>query len=330
MKKNKFNKFFSLLAVIAFLIGVYFPSIASAVRPETIKICHSTASHSNPYIVNNPAKSGDVSGHDGHDGPIWFPGITVEWGDIIPPFDYDGGSYPGKNWDATGQIIYANDCDISGPTPTPTATPTATPTVTPSPLPGVLGIAKSNDKSGGASAEEIVNYTLVITNTGGQDAKVDVTDVLPGGFTYVLNSAMVGGSPQEPNMSDPGKLVWEAVSVLTSSPTAITYQALIASDISQGIYTNLATCKGFPMGEAFREVVFIAVECNVADSSVPIGVAFTYSDGLRGEVLGITTELPATGNDTKVLIMLLTMLALGASLKVVSYNMAEKKEGKNV
>jgi hypothetical protein len=50
---------------------------------------------------------------------------------------------------------------------------------------------------------------------------------------------------------------------------------------------------------------------------------------LRGEVLGAATELPATGNDTKVLIMLLTMLALGASLKVVSYNMAEKKEEKN-
>ena len=57
---------------------------------------------------------------------------------------------------------------------------------------------------------------------------------------------------------------------------------------------------------------------------------FSYSDALRGEVLGAATELPATGNDTKVLIMLLAMLALGASLKVVSYNMAEKKERENV
>jgi len=35
--------------------------------------------------------------------------------DIIPPFDYvqDGvsGHYPGKNWDATGQALFANGCD---------------------------------------------------------------------------------------------------------------------------------------------------------------------------------------------------------------------------
>ena len=71
-------------------------------------------------------------------------------------------------------------------------------------------------------------------------------------------------------------------------------------------------------------------ECEPTDSSVAIGVDFTFSDGLRGGVLGATTELPATGSDTNVLLMLYVMMALGASLKIASHNMAEKKERKNV
>jgi len=79
---------------------------------ETIDICHATGSNTNPYVTNSPAKSGDVSGHDDHNGPIWFLGIDVEWGDIIPPFDYPGGHYDGQNWDATGQEIYRIGCNI--------------------------------------------------------------------------------------------------------------------------------------------------------------------------------------------------------------------------
>ena len=196
-----------------------------------------------------------------------------------------------------------------------------------------LTLIKSNDKSGGASGGDEVNYTLEVTNTGDWDVLVDVTDVLPGGFTYVTNSAKIDGIFQEPNLSSPGKLIWENVFVSTDNLVTITYQATISSDINQGIYTNLATCKGI-VGRVFsendREGKFGTVDCNIADSSVPIGIDFTYSDSLRGEVLGVATELPATGNDTKILIMLLTMLALGVSFKVVSYNMAEKKEEKNV
>jgi len=183
-------------------------------------------------------------------------------------------------------------------------------------------IEKSNDKFGGASAGETVNYTLVVTNSGDQDVSVNIIDVLPGGFTYVGGSAKINGIAQEPSQSG-GVLTWSNISISVSETVTITYQSTISGDIDQGVYTNLATCKGISRQEA-------DVECDIADSSVPIGIDFTYSDSLRGEVLGAATELPATGNDTKILIMLLTMLVLGASLKVVGYNMAEKKEGKNV
>jgi hypothetical protein len=103
--------------------------------PDTVTICHATGSDSNPYVVHNPAKSGDVSGHAGHTGPVWFDGIAVDWGDIIPPFDYVGGSYPGMNWTPEGIAIYEAGCAVTLPTPTPTPTPTATPTPTPTATP---------------------------------------------------------------------------------------------------------------------------------------------------------------------------------------------------
>jgi hypothetical protein len=82
-----------------------------------IDICHASRSHSNPYIINHPNKSGDVSGHAGHTGPIWYPGITVSWGDIIPPFDYlDNGvvkNFIGLNWTTEGQAVYNNGCNFA-------------------------------------------------------------------------------------------------------------------------------------------------------------------------------------------------------------------------
>ncbi len=88
---------------------------------EKIEICHATASHSNPYVVNKPAASSKIhEGHGSHTGPIWFEGIQVEWGDIIPPFDYPGGSFPGLNWTDAGQAIYDNGCKaVEGEDPTP-------------------------------------------------------------------------------------------------------------------------------------------------------------------------------------------------------------------
>jgi hypothetical protein len=89
------------LAAITLLSGVFLSS-AHAVTTNKVDICHATASNTNPYITNQPDKSGDVAGHDGHNGPIWFSGITVAWGDIIPPFDYQSNDVIGTHLDCTG------------------------------------------------------------------------------------------------------------------------------------------------------------------------------------------------------------------------------------
>lgn len=101
------------LSVLALALSVLVIT-AAAMGEETVTICHSTASHSNPYIVNTPARSGDVQGHDGHEGGV-YP--ADPWGDIIPPFEYvdQAGApqtYPGKNWTAEGIAIWENDCVV--------------------------------------------------------------------------------------------------------------------------------------------------------------------------------------------------------------------------
>ena len=74
--------------------------------PEKLTICHATG---NGYVANQPNKTADAGVHAGIE--------HQEGRDIIPPFDYDGGSFPGQNWDEEGQAIYRNDCVEPEPEP---------------------------------------------------------------------------------------------------------------------------------------------------------------------------------------------------------------------
>lgn len=89
--------------------GVNNPSHEEVDDPE-ITICHATRSNTHPYDEQSPSVEAILAGHDDHDGPVWFDGTTEAWGDIIPPFEYDGGSYAGKNWTTEGQAIWNDGC----------------------------------------------------------------------------------------------------------------------------------------------------------------------------------------------------------------------------
>ena len=75
-------------------------SVAGA-DEHKVTICHATGSDSNPYVLQSPAASGVVHGHMGHQGGQ----------DIVPPFEYKGQTYS-QNWDATGQAIFGNGCQV--------------------------------------------------------------------------------------------------------------------------------------------------------------------------------------------------------------------------
>jgi LPXTG-motif cell wall-anchored protein len=109
------RRFLTALAIIA--ASVFFATPASAQVVEQVTICHARAAETNPYgpqaitvsvssIITGP------NGHDMHgDDNAVFP--EEDWGDIIPPFQHEGGFYAGKNW-PEGQAILNNDCQIPG------------------------------------------------------------------------------------------------------------------------------------------------------------------------------------------------------------------------
>jgi hypothetical protein len=138
-----------LLGAIAIVLGAIvtvlgLATTAGATKPNPahkITLCHRTDSYSNPYVVITvDIASVKFEGHNGHDGPGFFPGIPKheKWGDIIPPFDFgSNGSYPGKNWTAAGIAIFDHQCQVITPTTTTapgstTASSSSPPSTTPS------------------------------------------------------------------------------------------------------------------------------------------------------------------------------------------------------
>lgn len=112
------------------------PRLAAA-PVDKVTICHRDENVKKPYGPKAIEVSVDSivgpNGHATHTGPVFQAGMDSGWGDIIPSFEYQDGqdvkTFPGLNWDATGQAIWDNDCAIP-PAPPVTSTVTTTSTVT--------------------------------------------------------------------------------------------------------------------------------------------------------------------------------------------------------
>lgn len=157
----------------------------------TIRICHASNSQTNPYIVHNPSASGDLNGHAGHTGDIWFPGMAT-WGDIIPPFtSYDGVYFPGLNWSEYGQAVYNNNCVIpqgkiivnkvlspaSNDNTEFTITGSGTPTVTGSPT----FLYESGSNIGSISRNKSHTYNVM-------PGTYDIAETVPAGWKEISNT----------------------------------------------------------------------------------------------------------------------------------------------
>jgi hypothetical protein len=106
-----------LVAGLALVSGSWLVATgATADTVETVTLCHATNSNHNPYVPIEVDVSGDLNGHADHTGPVWNPTLKaqhIEWGDIIPPFDYgEGQHFDGLNWTTEGQAILNNECEI--------------------------------------------------------------------------------------------------------------------------------------------------------------------------------------------------------------------------
>lgn len=191
-----------------------------------------------------------------------------------------------------------------------------------------LGIEKSNDRPT-ANKGDTVTYTLKVTNNGNQTVgNLVIKDVLPGGFEYVTGSTLINNlADSDPTISG-GVLSWNIGSLDPEQSVKVVYQAKISSDVADGTYTNLATCTAelsfgervlVRLSEEFEE----GVECNVADSSVRIGSNPSFGGNLSPQVLGASTELPASGSRTEILIAAVAMIGLGVAVKVVRKKYAQ-------
>lgn len=138
MQNNK--NIFKFIAIWIALVAVFIAAVAAlmfvfkdsaSAGGGKVRICHATASQSNPYVnievdassIENPNDKKYLNGHGDHEK------------DIIPPFSFNESSFPGKNWDEAGQAIWNNDCKVILPLPTPTPTePLPTPTEVPDPI----------------------------------------------------------------------------------------------------------------------------------------------------------------------------------------------------
>lgn len=104
-----------LLGAMLGLTG-FVSSPAGALKPDKIEVtlCHRTNSVTNPYrviTVSVDGTNGEFQGpdHTGHTGAAFDfsadPAVAYppphsgdQWGDVIPPYSWTGGSYPGLNW----------------------------------------------------------------------------------------------------------------------------------------------------------------------------------------------------------------------------------------
>ncbi|EKD99541.1 MAG: hypothetical protein ACD_22C00235G0001, partial [uncultured bacterium] len=264
-------------------------------------------------ISGGEAVFGDFSFQVGTDNPIPFEGdgqndLTVDAGTYTvtePKFDSYEASY-----DNCIRVQVANGeteiCTITNTWQNPKVT-----------------ITKSNDKGGGTSAGDTVNYTLVVTNDGNVDiGNLIVTDVLPGGFSYIDNTAYVDGAQHDPDSIVGSTLSWNVGTLNVEDSITITYQVKIDSSVSDGIYTNFASCH---QGEqpTFAALLFKPITCEPVNSTVPVGSTLGYGGNLAGQVLGASTELPATGNPTIILVVALGML--GTGLFINRYARKERK-----
>jgi LPXTG-motif cell wall-anchored protein len=117
------------VAAVGSTVALYSPASAF-VPPDpnvpfegNLQICHAAGGSGN-YSTPPPANvSGIISGHQFHAGDIIPPVLYFENGNLV--------FFPGLNWTAEGQAIYANDCVAVAPTtaaPTTAAPTTAAPT----------------------------------------------------------------------------------------------------------------------------------------------------------------------------------------------------------
>ena len=231
---------------------------ASADIVTKVTICHRTNSNSNPYVQITPDVAGVLNGHAGHTGPVWNSTLKanhIKWGDIIPPFDYNGGSFPGMNYTdgaQGGKAILANGCNI--------------PNVPPPPDPGSLQVTK--DVVGTVSGDSLNGFNIEVTC---DDGLTDVT----------LHFGITGGTASPISGIPDGSTCWVVeqgtgsagfTATVTYNPTGADNTVSGGVPITSGDTTDVTVTNTFGLLASATTTQILDSVGDVV-SSVPVGAS---------------------------------------------------------
>lgn len=210
----------------------------------------------------------------------------------------------------------------------------------------ILTISKENDTGGADKAPgDTVTYTLTVKadKEGGALDNVTVTDLLPSGFHYVggswqayLNNVL-NPDISEPTYHSPG--VWSLGHMDPGDVYKLVYKATIDGSEQSGTYYDNAWAQGNPVGSSdviFATAVdqgdlnqdpdnFVGTEVKIV-SSAQQGTGFDVLHKNTQEVLGASTFLPGTGEDTLWVIIASILSISGFGVLLTGFKLKKKYE----
>jgi len=203
---------------------------------------------------------------------------------------------------------------------------------------GVLSIGKVNDADDEKLAGERVRYTLTVTASEGRVKGVKVADLPPEVTTYTpgswsasssLGGAHIGNLKLDHVYASPG--IWDLGDLQEGETITLAYDVTVNDDVDPGDYPDLAFARG--LGRGGMILAEAGTDGNVGDDNY-VGTAIIVKDDsepetvevevdaeeeeeeVESEVLGESTELPATGMSTFWITLSAILIGLGALLLV--------------
>lgn len=226
---------------------------------KKVSLCHSTSSATNPYVSIEVATAAALNGH-----------ASEHPDDIIPPFTYkEKGAektFPGLNWNATGQAIFNNGCVPPAPPPTD---PQAAPVV---PTVSCIDVASDGSFTArfGYQSQGLVPQTiatgpdnyLIVDPTGSETMTAKPTTFQPGATVSAVSvTGIASGASATWSITAGGK---------TSTATATAESTKCKAEPVPVDFGLFAACTEKGAGGTYS-VTFGYQNDNVLPISVPLG-----------------------------------------------------------
>jgi LPXTG-motif cell wall-anchored protein len=292
-----------LLAFVAFGI---FATTAGATKPpdHKITICHATDSYTNPYVVITvDVASAQFAGHQGHDGPIFYPDIPKheKWGDIIPPTSDDGTrAVTPKNWTPEGQSIWANGCQLPSE-----VTTTAPPLSTTSSIPGGTSVPTTIPGGTTIPPTSIPGGTTIPPTTIPGETTIPPTTIP--GETTIPPTTIPGVTTAPPTTAPPSTTPPTTSGETSSSESSSTSSLPSTTPPTTGGGSTSSTAPPTTLGGQAKQkpTTSISVEAETAVNSSPATTSVTVE----------AASLPHTGTNSVLLTWIAFVIVIaGAAL----------------